>query len=365
MALPFPGIVAFNPSPFGRSDVIELDDGALRVMTNVPGWGYAAEPERSVETRGAVGSREPLRPIETARFLVRLDERTGGIASLMDRGSGGDLVAADGTLDGLAGSALTDAWVERYPTVGLRLVARRATAAGGLTTRVTIYDELPWLDIENRWDAADGGTQQWDFHLSRGVTEVIREVPGGAVTAAPPLDRGRMLRWAALRGEGQTLLIGTDRPADLGVTAEGRVLLLGGGARIRIATHRGFLLPDDPWRFGFGMVPLAACRAPGTGTLRVPTFGRLVDVADPMTALIALKDADDGVGIVAYLMDLGGPRREVAVGPGMLRFEGGVAVDLTERDQAPLSRSPAGGVLVPLEAGGYAAARLLGVRLAG
>jgi hypothetical protein len=364
LALPFPALVVFNPSPFGRSDVVELEDGALRVLTNVPGWGYASAPEGSGEAGGAAGSREPLRPIETGPFQVRLDERTGGIASLVDRSAGTDLVASGGGLDGLDGSAVSDAWVERYPGVGVRLVARRAAPAGGLTTRVTAYDALPWLDIENRWDAAPAA-QEWRFDLSHPVTEVIREVAGGTVRAAPPLDRSRFLRWVALRGEDRTVLIATDGPADLSVGPEGRMLLHGGGTRIRVAAHRGFLLPDDPWRFGFGVTPLVAHRAPGSGALRLPTFGRLLDVADPMTALIALKQADDGVGVVAYLMDLGGPPREVPVRPGVLAFEGGVAVDLTERDQRPLSPAPAGGVLIPLETGGYAAARLLGVRVAG
>lgn len=362
LSLPVPGIVVFNPSPFGRSDVVELPDGGLRLVTDVPGLGYAYEPAAG---RGAEAVRAPLTPIENARFLVRLDDRTGGIASVVDRESGADLVAPGGALDAVAGATLSEAWVEQYAGVGLRLVVRRSAAAGGLTTRVTVYDALPWLDVETRWDRPPAGEPEWSFDLSHPVTEVTCEVAGGTARIEPPVERAGLLRWAALRGGDRTLLLATDRPAELSAVPDGRLTLRGTGSRIRIMTRRGFLPPDDPWRFGFGMLPLVVCPSPGSGPLRAPTFGRVLDVADPVTALVGLKEADDGVGVVAYLMDLGGPSRDVAVRPGLLAFDGGAAVDLAERDRGALAPSPEGGVLVPLEAGGYAAVRLIGVRLAG
>jgi hypothetical protein len=149
------------------------------------------------------------------------------------------------------------------------------------------------------------------------------------------------------------------------VDAAGRLLLHAGSTcRVRIGYHRGYLLADDPWRFGFGMRPLVAVRADGRGPRGLPTFGRMLDVADPTAAVLAVRPADDGVGVLVFLQDVGGPRRDVVIRPALLTFQGALLTDLAERDVQPAAEAPGGGVLVPIETGGYAAVRLVGVGLA-
>ena len=91
----------------------------------------------------------------------------------------------------------------------------------------------------------------------------------------------------------------------------------------------------------------------------------MLDVADPTVAVLAIRPAEDGVGVMVFLQELGGPTREVAVRPGLLAFDAAVLTDLAERDVRPATDAAGGGVLVPLESLGYAAVRLLGVRLGG
>jgi hypothetical protein len=174
------------------------------------------------------------------------------------------------------------------------------------------------------------------------------EVPGGTDQAAPPLSRFAPIRWTALRDGDGALLLGAD-PVPSGVVDDTGLVSFRtpGTCRFRIGYHRGFLLPDDPWRFGFGMRPLVAVRADGTGDRALPTFGRMLDVADPTAAVLAIRPAEDGVGIMVFLQELGGPTREVAVRPALLAFDGAVLTDLAERDVRPATDTAGGGVLVP------------------
>jgi hypothetical protein len=135
--------------------------------------------------------------------------------------------------------------------------------------------------------------------------------------------------------------------------------------RFRISLEPAHGLPDDPWRFGFGMLPLSAVSTSGRGDRPLPTFGRLLDVADPAVATLAIQPAADGVGVMVYLQELGGPGRDITIRPEVLTFEGALLTDLAERDLREAAPAPGGGVLVPIEAEGWAAVRLLGVRLGG
>jgi hypothetical protein len=63
-------------------------------------------------------------------------------------------------------------------------------------------------------------------------------------------------------------------------------------------------------------------------------------------------------------MDLAGVARAVTVRPALLVFDGATLTDLCERDLRPTQADPGGGVRVAIAERGYAAVRLLGVRLA-
>jgi len=364
MQFPVSGLVVFNPSPFARSDVVVLPDGSARIVTDVPGLGYAFLPDDPTANRG--WKRRGGQAVATARWRVALDREGGAIRSLVHETTGRDLVRAGGKLNALDYALVTDGWVETLAGVGARVGVRRITPQGAVISTVTAYDTLPWVDIENVPEEAFDRGLDVRHQLARVGARVRWEVPGGEREASIPVRRARPLRWLAFPGDGPTLLVSQTGAHDVTVTDPGDVVLRSpaGASRVRLALHEGHLLPDDPWRFGYTILPLHGVPASGRGDRTLPTFGRLVDVADPAVAVVGLKPADDGVGLAVYFMDLGGPSREVAVRPGLLAFDGAVLTDLVERDHRAAVMTPDGAALVPVEASGYAAVRLLGVRLA-
>lgn len=362
-AFPVRGLLVFNPSPFGRSGTVVAGEGTVRVVTDVPGLGFAFVPDAPAPGGSRQEDRDAARG---GQYEVRLEPAGGGIASLVHRATGVDLVTPGRALNALSGAVLTGLHAEVLEGVGTRVVARRVTPHDVVISTVTVYDELPWIEIENRTESGTAGSlRDWDFAFEQPAERVVWEVPGGTDQAAPPLSRLAPIRWTTLRGGDGALLLGAD-PVPSGVVDDTGLVSLRapGTCRFRIGYHRGFLLPDDPWRFGFGMRPLVAVRADGTGDRALPSFGRMLDVADPTVAVLAIRPAEDGVGIMVFLQELGGPTREVEVRPAILAFDGAVLTDLAERDVRPATDAGGGGVLVPLESLGYAAVRLLGVRLA-
>jgi hypothetical protein len=360
---PLGGQLVFNPSPFGRSDVVAGAEGGARVVTDVPGLGYAFVPDAPASPPTRHDHQDGARG---GHFSVRLESEGGGIASLVHRATGTELVAAGRAVNALPGASLTAVHAETLDGTGTRVVARRVTARDIVRTTVTVYDDLPWVEIENQMESgAAAPSRAWAFDFAPTVERIVWEVPGGTAEAAPPYDALSPIRWTALRSEAGTILLGAD-PVTTGAAHDaGRVSLRAPGTcRFRIGYHRGLPLPDDPWRFGFGMLPLVAVPVDGRGDRRLPTFGRILDVVDPTVAVLAIRPAEDGVGVMVFLQELAGVGREVPVRPALLAFDGAVLTDLAERDLRPAPDAPGSGVLVPLESLGYAAVRLLGVRLA-
>src|SRR6266540_3895998 len=194
------GHVVCNASSWPRTDVVRVPDGAGRRMVSdgrewpsvdlpdgsafvvardVPALGYLAvtEGERPPNPSRDEG---PALEAQAGRFHVVLDPASGAIRSLT--GGDGKERAKPGTWSGLnelvyatggARSALWTDWAreflaspaslslatarldsarrERLPGVGVRLViARTLAGCSSVTSTVTLYDELPWIDIENR-----------------------------------------------------------------------------------------------------------------------------------------------------------------------------------------------------------------------
>jgi len=362
-AFPVGGLLVFNPSPFGRSDTVDAGEGDVRVVTDVPGLGFAFVPDAPA---GAVTREEHRRDATGGEFRVLLESVGGGIASLVHRPSGAELVAPGHALNALPDAVLTEIHAETIAGVGTRVIARRATSRDVVITTVTAYERLPWIEIDNHVaSGAAGPLRDWEFAFAEPPARVVWEVPGGTEEATPPRDGMAPIRWAALRAADRTVLLGMDGVTSTAVDDTGRVLLRAAGScRARVGFHRGYLLADDPWRFGFGMRPLVGVRTEGTGDRSLPTFGRMLDVGDPTAAVLAIRPADDGVGVMVFLQDVGGAAREVTVRPALLTFTGALLTDLAERDQRLAAEAPGGGVLVPLEPFGYAAVRLVGVGLA-
>jgi hypothetical protein len=374
-AFPVTGVLVFNQSPFGQSDAVHLPDGTTRIVTDVPGLGYAFLPTGAAAGGAAAGAAEPAAwsgsEVATARHVLRLRRGDGAIASLVDRVTGQELVRPDGTFNEIEGAVLSGATIERLPDVGVRIRVRRVTPRQVAVSTMTLYDALPWVDITNEMGGGPGGGA-WGFDVTTGVEELRWDVAGGSLAAAPPVPHFAPLRWVAMRMASGAVLLASRGTG--GMAFDGARLTLHGvgrdaarparSVRLRIGAHAGYLLPDDPWRFGFSLESLLVVPTSGRGDRPLPTFGRMIDVSDPAVAVVGVKPADDGVGVIVYLMDLAGVARAVTVRPALLVFDGATLTDLCERDLRPTQADPGGGVRVAIAERGYAAVRLLGVRLA-
>ena len=97
----------------------------------------------------------------------------------------------------------------------------------------------------------------------------------------------------------------------------------------------------------------------------LPRHDALLYVDQPGVAIIGLKPADDGDGVVVYVQELMGSSRYVSLGTGLLTFGGARMVDFIERETGQEARPVPHGVLVPLAAWGVSAVRLVDVGLGG
>src|SRR6266571_4339247 len=159
---------------------VDLEEGeALVLIREVPPLGYLALREADGDPRPPTADGEALEA-KTGGFTVQLDPATGAIRSLTgpdgkERVKASDwsglnqLVYARGgehsamwtsvdrdDLKNPPQLALTQAKFvrcrrERLPGIGVRLIVERALDGfPSITSIVTLYDELPWVDIENR-----------------------------------------------------------------------------------------------------------------------------------------------------------------------------------------------------------------------
>src|SRR5438034_5846350 len=229
------GRVVFNASSWARSDVLRVPDGAARrlahdgrewpsvdlpdgsalvVAREVPALGYLAltGSERATNppqddgaaleaqaggfhvvldpASGAIHSLTTGDGVERVRpaawsGLNQLVYVQGGAHSALWTGRARDELRAVPDLT-LSQAALVSARRERLPGIGARLVVERTLqGCTGVTTVVTLYDELPWLDIENRVTKPATLDKEalyvaFPFALTKPTVEV--EVPLGRTT---------------------------------------------------------------------------------------------------------------------------------------------------------------------------------------
>src|SRR5436190_756791 len=161
---------------------VDLDNGdALVLFREVPALGYLALTESDRDARPPTADGEAL-DAKAGGFSVALDPATGAIHSLTGpdgkervaphpsdwsglnqfvyaRGGAQSALWTSGDRDQLKNPAqlvLTQTKLvrcrrERLPGIGVRLVVDRALEGfPSIVSTVTLYDELPWVDIENR-----------------------------------------------------------------------------------------------------------------------------------------------------------------------------------------------------------------------
>lgn len=439
--------VVFNASSWSRTDItripggagkgwtasgadvaaVDLPDGdALAIISNVPGLGYVALQESDHAPRFPVDDGAAS-DATAGGFTVRLDPATGAIASLAGP-DGRERVKTQSTWSGLnqlvyvaggersalwtsgdrrtvanapaldlAQTALVKARRERLPGIGVRLIAERRLAGfPAITSVVTLYDTLPWVDIENRIEKDATLRKEalyiaFPFAFTQPTVEL--EVPLGRMTVERDQQPGACRDWYCHQhwvwlheGADGILWSGPDTPL---FTLND--IFRGGWAR-RIAPD-GTLFAyamNNYWftnyaarqsggfafRFRLSLLPpgdaaepvrrgWAACdplyvgppvdhTAPGSLIAR----DTALFIPDAQTMVIGAKRADDGDGAVVKVLEVGGTGRSVGVWPAGYAFAAARTVNLVEMNADPLPVSGDRHVTLDLKPWGVAAARL-------
>ncbi len=443
---PGPGRIVFNASTWERTDVVSVSGGAgrgllfagrelptvdladgsaLAVVRDVPGLGYVALGERERAARPVVDEGEALEA-QAGGFRVRLDPATGAIASLT--GPDGVERVKPSAWSGLnqlvhvAGGARSALWTspdraelatpaqlsvrqaelasvrrERLPGIGVRLVAeRRLPGVTRATSTVTLYDELPWVDLENRLTKTATLDKEavyvaFPFAFTRPTVEI--EVPLGRMAVERDQQPGSCRDWFChahwvwlTEGADGLLWSGPDTPLltlnDVfrgqwrrRIEPDGTLFAYamhnywhtnfaarqGGDHRLRY--RLSVLAPGDaaePVRRGWAACdPLyvsARYDNPGLGPLLARD--RALILGDRGTLVVSAKPADDGEGAVVKLLDVAGTARSVAVWPGAYGFQLARRASLVEMNEDPLPVGPDRRVTVEVKGWGVAAVRL-------
>jgi hypothetical protein len=441
------GRVVFNAAGWARSDVVrvpkgagrrlthdgrewpavDLPDGsALAVARDVPALGYLALAENE---RAANPPRDEGATLEAQAggFHVVLDPASGAIRSLTT-GDGVERVRPAGwsglnQLVYVRGGAHSALWTsrardelrtgpdltlsqaelvsarrERLPGVGARLVVeRKLEGCTSVTTVVTLYDELPWMDVANR--IAKPATLEkealyvaFPFALTKPTVEV--EVPLGRMTVERDQQPGSCrdwychAHWVWLHDTvGGILWSGPDTPlftlndifrglwrrkiqpdgtlfayvlnnywpTNFAARQAGEVSF-----RYRISSLPAGGDPAEPARRGWAACdPLyvsAGYASAGSGPLLRKDSG--VFIADQGVAVVGVKPADDRTGAVLKLTDVTGTGRAVAVWPGAYRFQAARRTNFVEMNGDRVPVAPDGHATIDLPAWGTAALRL-------
>ena len=441
------GRVVFNASSWMRSDVLRVPDGAGRrlgrdgsdwpavdlpdgsalvVARDVPALGYVvpAESERAANPPQDEGATLEA---QAGRFHVVLDPASGAIRSLTTgdgkervrpavwsglnqlvyvRGGAHSALWTDPTPDGLRTPAdltlsqaeLESARRERLPGIGVRLlIERRLQGCTSVATVVTLYDELPWLDIENRITKPPTLEKEalyvaFPFALAKPAVEV--EVPLGRMTVERDQQAGSgrdwycHAHWVWLHDAADGMLwSGPDTPLvtlnDI-FRGQWRRTLEPDGTLFAYVMHNYWptnfaARQGGDFAFRYRLSALArggdraepvrrgwaACdplyvsaRYTSAGVGSLPRTDSALVVADPGVAVVGAKPADDGTGALVKLVDVAGSARTVGVGPAAYTFRAARRANFVEMTGEALPIAPDGHAALELPAWGTGALRL-------
>ena len=442
-----PGRIVFNASSWARSDVVQVPNGAARrlvqdgrewpavdlpdgsalvVARDVPALGYLALVESA---RAANPPRDDGAALEAQAggFHVVLDPASGAIRSLTT-GDGVERVrpAAWSGLNQLIyvqGGAHSALWTgqardelrtapdltlhqaelvsarrERLPGIGARLVVeRRLEGCTSVATVVTLYDELPWMDIANQVTKPATLDKEalyvaFPFALTKPTVEV--EVPLGRMTVERDQQPGSCRDWYCHAhwvwlhdAAGGVLWSGPDTPLltlnDIfrgqwrrKIEPDGTLFayVLNNYWPTNFAARQGGELSfryrisglprggdrAEPARRGWAACDPLYVSAPyaSTGAGVLPRKDSGVLVADQGVVVVGVKPADDRTGAVLRLVDVTGVGRAVSVWPGAYRFQGARRTNFVEMNGDRIPVAPDGHVTIELPAWGTAALRL-------
>jgi hypothetical protein len=407
---------------------VDLENGdALVLFREVPPLGYIACAETDRDPRPATAEGEAV-DAAAGGFTVKLDPASGAIASLTGpdgrervkpsewsglnqlvyaRGGERSALWTSGDRAGLATppeltlvqARMTTARRERLPGIGVRLIVERALEGfPSLISTVTLYEELPWVDIENRLikNAHRGKEALYiAFPLAFTKPTVEIEVPLGRMTVDRDQQPGSNRDWYCHTHwvwlhEGSDGLVwsGPDTPLitlnDL-FRGQWRRTIVPDGTLFAYAMHNywhtGFAAQQEGsavFRFRLSLL------APGGGDAAEPvrrgwaacdplrmspsydnaapgpliSKDRAVFFADKGAMIVGAKPGDDGEGALVKLLDVAGQARSVGLWPAAYAFRAARRANLAEQNGAAIPVGADGKASVDLAAWGVGAARL-------
>src|SRR5437867_11385299 len=440
------GRLVFNAGSWERTDVVRVPGGggkslstdgrelasvdlengdALVLFREVPPLGYLALTEADREARPPAADGEAL-DAKAGGFTVQIDQATGAIRSLTGpdgkervkpsdwsglnqlvyaRGGDHSAMWTSGNRDELKNPPqleLTQTKFvrcrrERLPGIGVRLVVERALEGfPSITSIVTLYDELPWVDIENRIvkpptlakealyfafpfaflkpgvdvevplgrmgverDQQPGSCRDWFCHthwvwIHEGTDGVLWSGPDTPLFTLNDLFRGAWRR--SIAPDGTLFAYAMNNYWHTNYAAS-----QGGAATFRFRIS--LLAPGD----AAGPVPRgwAGCDplyvSPSyTNQTPGPLLAehRALFYADENVMIAGAKPADDGEGVIVKLLDIAGQARAVGLWPAAYAFKQARRTNLVEQNGDPLAVGSDGRTSVDLVAWGVAAVRL-------
>ena len=407
---------------------VDLDDGdALVVFREVPPLGYVALTESDRTPRPPSADGDALEA-SAGGFTVKLDGASGAIRSLAGpdgkervktsewsglnqliyaRGGERSALWTSGNRDDLKNppqleitqARFTRSRREKLPGIGVRLITERALdgfPGGAITSSVTLYDELPWVDVENRISKTPTFAKEalyvaFPFAFTKPVVEV--EVPLGRMTVERDQQPGSCRDWYCHahwvwlhEGNEGLLWSAPDTPLftlnDLfrgqwrrSIVPDGTVFAYAmnnywhtnyAAAQGRAVTFRfriSLLAPGDtaePVRRGWAACDPLYVSPPYTNEAPGPliTKDRALFYADKNVMIVGAKSADDGEGAIVKLLDVSGQARAVGVWPAAYAFKLARRTTLVEQNGDPLPVGSDGRASIDLPAWGIGSARL-------
>src|SRR5438552_562774 len=286
---------------------------------------------------------------------------------------------------------------ERLPGIGMRLVIERALEGfSAITSTITLYDELPWVDIENRivktaTVAKEALYIAFPFAFIKPAVDV--EVPLGRMVVDRDQQHGSCRDWYCHahwvwlhEGNDGVLWSGPDTPLftlnDLFRGAWRRTIVPDGtlfayamnnywhtnyaasqGGPVTFRFRLSLLAPGDvaePVRRGWAACEPLYVSPSYTNETPGPLIAkdRALFYADKGVMIVGAKPADDGEGAIVRLLDVAGQARSVGVWPAAYGFKLARRTTLVEQNGDAIAVGGDGRALLDLAAWGVAAARL-------
>lgn len=441
------GRLVFNAGTWERTDVVRVPAGAGKTLSNdgrelaavdlengdalvlfreVPPLGYLALTEADREAPRPPTSDGEALDAKAGGFTVQIDQASGAIRSLTGpdgkervkpsdwsglnqlvyaRGGEHSALWTSGDRDDLKNPAKLDltqaklvrARRERLPGIGVRLVVERALDGfPAITSTITVYDELPWVDIENRIVKTPTLAKEalyiaFPFAFLKPTVDV--EVPLGRMTVERDQQPGSCRDWYCHthwvwlhEGNDGLLWSAPDTPLftlnDLFRGAWRRTIVPDGtlfayamnnywhtnyaasqGGAVTFRFRISLVAPGDaaePVRRGWAaceplhISPSYNNETPGP----LITKDRALFYADKGVMVVGAKPADDGDGVIVKLLDVAGQARSVGVWPAAYQFKLARRTSLVEQSGDAIPVGGDGRASVDLPAWGVAAARL-------